>query len=82
VLVLPHDPQRHLLRDEPALVPSRWLEVDLLPTAQPIALRPLRAIHAHAVVDEQTFGRRARADFGKRCEEPVEPLAGRCVRNA
>jgi hypothetical protein len=82
MLVLVYDPEGHLLGLDPGDCSRRGLELDLLPTLEPVALRTDDAVHANRALGQQALRRRPRADIGKLGQEAVEPSARRLVRNA
>ena len=82
VLVLVGDPQVHRLRDERRPTRRGRLEGDLLPTRQPVALRPQNAVDEHRPLSHEPLGRGPRAHGREPGDEAVEPLARRRVRNA
>ena len=82
VLVLVRDPERHLLGLDRGRSGLDGLELDLLPTFQPVALRPPGAVDQHGAAGQQTLSRRTRADLGQLGQETVEPRPGRLVGNA
>src|SRR5215213_4614435 len=72
VVVLVRNAEVGGLRLEPGRRRRGSLELDLLPTLEPMALRARLAVDGDAAV-QRTFRRRARPDLGKRCEKAVEP---------
>ena len=75
VLVLPGDPERHLLALE--LVRDRLGhgQLELLAALEPVRLRPPLAVDDRRALLQQPLGRGARADLRQRGEEAIEPLA-------
>jgi hypothetical protein len=81
MLVLPRDPQLHLLGDEIARHGLGRVQLDLLAADEPKALRAHLAVDVHPASGEQALGGRAGADLRQLGEEAVESLPGGCVRN-
>ena len=75
VLVLVGDPEvERLGRSSAGSAIAARIELDLLPAAQPVALRPRgRRRRARAPAREQALGGGARADLGQLGDEAVEP---------
>jgi hypothetical protein len=80
VLVLEGDSQRDVLALE-RLRRGLRLELDVLSTGQPVALRPGRPVDRDLTRVDQALGSGPGADLGQRGEEPVEPGSRGVVRD-
>jgi hypothetical protein len=82
VLVLPGDPKVDLFPLERLWLLGRQLDLELLPTLEPVALCANAAVDAYRAGLDQALRYRARSDLRLLGEEPVETVARRLVRNA
>ena len=73
VLVLPED--RESIASGSQREHGRELDVDALPAAEAVALRPPLAVDERGAVGDQALGKRAGRDLGPLGEDAVEPRA-------
>ena len=75
VLVLPRDPERHLLPLELCRDPLGHGQLELLPALEPVRLGTALAVDDRRALLQQPLGRGARTDLRQRGEEAIQPLA-------